>query len=64
MRDNSVLFFIMEYGAIFIANYCGTFLGVILSIAAMISGYRYRNINLTHGWIMTILAGIMLLCQF
>jgi|GEM_PF-5352517 len=64
MRQSPALFFVLEYGALLVANYCGFILGVILCIVAFISGNRYRKLNSTHGTIMMILSVVMLIVQF
>lgn len=64
MQENPILFFVLEYGALLVANYCGFLLGVILCIIALIGGYRYRQLKKTHGTVMMVLAIIMMLVQF
>ncbi|MHA3067269.1 hypothetical protein [Lacticaseibacillus saniviri] len=64
MRQSPVAFFVLEYGALLIANYCGFLLGVILCVIAFISGNRYRKINSTHGAIMMVLSAFMFVAQF
>ncbi|WP_261807349.1 hypothetical protein [Lapidilactobacillus luobeiensis] len=64
MKNNPIIFFILEYGALVIANYSSMIVGLILSVIALASGYRYRQINRVHGTIMMVLALIMLILQF
>jgi len=66
INNYPVIFIIIEWGAIIIANMnlTGVIFGSILSIAAAIGGYTYSKTHQVHGIIMLIAAIICLIVQF